>query len=163
MRCLTSSEIHKWLAGQGMHHQPLDCGVPEAGDFPMPDERRARLQFADHLSGLLAKDGNQLIEVSPTPQAKPGEWEALDRFRRNLDEQRSLISTPGHLFKSRDRADFRLMLSTLLSFPSGWSFHLYSAPSRTSLLVDERIRIWSPKKKGLRNELGRYLTRDIAA
>lgn len=163
MRCLTSSEIHKWLAGQGMHHQPLDCGVPVAGDFTMPDGRRARLQLADHLADLLAKDGNKLIEVIPTPQAQADDWETMKRFRANLDEQRTLISTPGHLFKSRDREDFRLMLSMLLGMPNGWSFYLYAAPSRTSLLVDGgRIQIWSPKK-GLRNELGRYLSADLAA
>jgi hypothetical protein len=162
MRCLTSSEIHKWLAGQGMHHQPLDCGVPEAGDFPMPTGRDTRLQLADYLANLLAKDGNKLMEINPTPQAQAGEWEALDQFRKNLDEPRTLIATPGHLFKSRDRADFRLMLSILLGFPSGWSFYIYAAPSRTIILVGERVQIWSPKK-GLRNELGRYLSSDIAA
>lgn len=162
MRCLTSSEIHKWLAGQGMHHQPLDCGVPVAGDFPIPAESQARLLLADYIAGLLSKDGNKLIEVKPAPQVQAHEWETLTRFRTNLDEQRTLISTPGHLFKSGDRADFRLMLSTLLGFPAGWSCYIYAAPSRTSILIDERVRIWSPKK-GLRNELGRYLTTDIAA
>jgi hypothetical protein len=33
MRCLTNSEIYKWPPDRGMHHQPLDCGVPVAGDF----------------------------------------------------------------------------------------------------------------------------------
>jgi hypothetical protein len=162
MRCLTSSEIHKWLAGQGMHHQPLDCGVPVAGDFPMPSERRGRLQLADYLADLLAKDGNKLVEIKPTPQARADDWETIDQFRANLDEQRPLLATAGHLFKSRDRADFRKMLSTLLGFQDGWSFYIYSAPSRTTILVEDRIQIWSPKK-GLRNELGRYLSTDLAA
>ena len=55
MRCLTSSEIHKWLAGQGMHHQPDAAGVPEAGDFPLPSEHRSRLHLASNLADLLAK------------------------------------------------------------------------------------------------------------
>lgn len=162
MRCLTSSEIHKWLAGQGLHHQPLDCGVPVAGDFSMPTERRARLQLADYLADLLSKDGNKLVEVIPKPQTRESDWETLHRFRTNLDEPRTLISTPGHLFKSKDRGDFRMMLSTLLGFEGGWSFYIYAAPSRTTLLMDDRIEIWSPKK-GLRNELGRYLSADLAA
>ena len=162
MRCLTSSEIHKWLAGQGMHHQPLDCGVPVAGDFELPSERPARLQLADHLSDLLAKDGNKLVEINPTPQARDDEWESVNRFRAELDEPRKLLTAPGHLFKSRDRDDFRQMLSILLGFQDGWSFYIYSAPSRTTILVDERIQIWSPKK-GLRNELSRYLSTDLAA
>jgi hypothetical protein len=163
MRCLTSSEIHKWLAGQGMHHQPLDCGVPVAGNFEMPAERRTRLQLADYLANLLSKDGNKLVEIIPMPQAQESDWETLNRFRTHLDEQRSLITAPGHLFKSRDRNEFRMMLSTLLGFPGGWSFYIYAAPSRTTLLFNDTIQIWSPRKKGLRNELSRYLSADLAA
>jgi hypothetical protein len=162
MRCLTSSEIHKWLAGQGMHHQPLDCGVPVAGEFRTPAERRARLQLADYLADLLAKDGNKLIEVLPMPQAQAGDWEMLARFRASHYEQRTLLSSPGHLFKSRDRNDFRMMLSMLLGSPGGWSFYIYSAPSHTTLLVRDRIDVWS-RKNGLRNELGRYLSPEMAA
>jgi hypothetical protein len=54
------------------------------------------------------------------------------------------------------------MLSTLLGFAGHWSFYIYAAPSHTSILVDDRVQIWSPKK-GLRNELGRYLTTRLAA
>ncbi len=162
MRCLTSSEIHKWLTGQGIHHQPLSNGVPVAGDYAMPTEIQARLQLADYLADLLAKDGNKLIEVNLAPQTQDGDWQLFNQFRENLDEKRPLVTTPGHLFKSRDRDEFRAMLTTLLGFPSGWSFYIYAAPSRTTLLLAERIEIWSPKK-GLRNELGRYLADDIAA
>ena len=88
MRCLTSSEIHKWLAGQGMHHQPLDSGVPEAGDFPIPTERRARMHLASYLADLLAKDGNKLVEIIPAPNARPTEWEQMTASatsQRNAD------------------------------------------------------------------------------
>ncbi len=162
MRCLTSSEIHKWLTGQGIHHQPLANGFPVAGDFQMPTTPEARLQLADYLANLLSKDGNKLIELNPAPLARPGEWEAIDRFRSGLDETRPLISAPGHLFKSRNREEFKTMLSTLLGFQTGWSFYIYAAPSRTTLLIDERIEIWSAKK-GPRNDLGRFLSQDLAA
>jgi hypothetical protein len=162
MRCLTPSEIRKWLAGQGMHHQPLDHGVPFAGDFPLPAAPRARIQLADFLATLLAKDGNQLLEVMPAPQARNDEAESLDEFRRNLDEPLGLIAAPGHLFKKRDRLDFHRLLATLLGFPGGWSFYIYSAPSRTTVLIGDRVWVWSPKK-GLRNELGRHLTATMAA
>lgn len=161
MRCLTNSEIHKWLAGQGMHHQPLACGVPVAGDFLMPNERRSRLMLADHLADLLSKDGNKLVEVLPRPQQQAEEWEHLDQFRAGLDETRPIATAPGHLFKSRDRLDFRKLLSQLTG-SGAWSFYIYAAPSHTSLLIDERIGIWTPKK-GLRNELGRYLAEPKAA
>lgn len=162
MRCLTSSEIHKWLAGQGMHHQPLDCGVPVAGEFPIPAERRARLLLADHLADLLAKDGNKLIEALPMPQVQAADWESLERFRHSRDETRALTVCPGHLFKSRDRDDFRMLLSMLLGSTGGFSFYLYSAPSHTTLRFGGQIEIWS-RKAGLRNELGRYLSAAIAA
>jgi hypothetical protein len=163
MRCLTSSEIHKWLAGQGMHHQPHAAGVPEAGDFPLPAERRSRLQLANSLADLLAKDGNKLLEIIPTPQRLSDEWEQIACFRTELDEARSAIAAPGHLFKSGDRADFRRMLAMLLGFRTGWTFYIYSAPSHTTLLIDEdRMAIWSAKK-GLRNELGRQLMARHAA
>lgn len=162
MRCLTNSEIHKWLAGQGMHHQPLDCGVPVAGDFPMPGERRSRLLLADYLADLLSKDGNKLLEILPGPQQRTPDWEWLDRFREVLGESRPLVASPGHLFKSGDRSVFRSLLSQLLGGGDVWSFYLYSAPSRTTLLINDRIEVWSPKK-GMRNELGRYLAPSQAA
>jgi hypothetical protein len=162
MRCLTSSEIHKWLAGQGMHHQPLDCGVPVAGDFPMPTERRARLHLASYLADLLAKDGNKLVEILPAPQRLAAEWEQIDHFRAALQESRALLSSPGHLFKSAGRHDFRKLLTLLLGFPNGWAFYIYSAPSHTTLLISDRIEVWSPKK-GTRNELARHLESPRAA
>jgi hypothetical protein len=162
MHCLTSSEIHKWLTGQGMHHQPLDCGVPIAGDFNLPAERRARLHLAGYLADLLSKDGNKLVEILPMPQPQDDEWEQIANFRSSLDDHRPLLTSPGHLFKSRDRNEFRSMLTMLLGFQSPWSFYIYSAPSHTTLLVGERMEIWSPKK-GLRNELGRHLAPQRAA
>jgi hypothetical protein len=162
MRCLTNSEIHKWLAGQGMHHQPLDCGVPVAGDFPIPGERRSRLMLADYLADLLSKDGNKLLEILPGPQRQPEEWQMIDRFRAVLDEERPLIIAPGHLFKSRDRKEFRSLLALLLGSENGWSFYIYSAPSRTTLLISDRIEVWS-SKKGTRNEIARHLASPQAA
>ncbi len=156
MRCLTNSEIHKWLAGQGMHHQPLECGVPVAGDFPMPGERRSRLALADYLAGLLAKDGNKLLEILPGPQRQTDDWQELHYFRSSLEERCSVIETPGHLFKSGDRQTFRSLLAQLLGGAGSWSFYVYGAPSHTTLLMRDRIEVWSPKK-GIRNELGRYL------
>ena len=162
MRCLTNSEIHKWLAGQGMHHQPLDCGVPVAGDFPIPSERRSRLMLADYLADLLSKDGNKLLEILPGSQQQTELWEPLDRFRAGLDETRSLITAPGHLFKSGDRREFRSLLGQLLGAEHGGCFYIYAAPSHTTLLIHDRIEVWSPKK-GMRNELGRHLVPSQAA
>lgn len=162
MRCLTNSEIHKWLAGQGMHHQPLECGVPVAGDFPIPVERRSRLMLADYLADLLMKDGNKLLEIIPGPQQQGEDWELLDRFRSEMTETRSVITAPGHLFKSGDRLEFRTLLAQLLGARDGWTFYLYSAPSHTTLRIHDRIEVWSPKK-GLRNELGRHLETPQAA
>lgn len=162
MRCLTNSEMKKWLAGQGMHHQPLDCGVPVAGDFAIPAERRGRLLLADYLADLLSKNSNKLLEILPGPQQHGEDWELLDRFRAGHDETRSLIATPGHLFKSGDRQPFRSLLSQLLGSQNGWSFYIYAAPSHTTLLINDRIEVWSPKK-GLRNELGRHLAAPQAA
>ena len=156
MRCLTNSEIHKWLAGQGMHHQPLDGGVPVAGDFPIPTERRSRLTLADYLADLLAKDGNQLVEILPGPHPHAEDGELLHSFRSGLDKGRPLITAPGHLFKSGSRREFRILLARLLGARDGWAFYIYSAPSHTTLLIHDRIEVWSPKK-GMRNELGRYL------
>lgn len=162
MRCLTNSEIHKWLAGQGMHHQPLENGVPVAGDFPIPTESRSRSLLADYLADLLGKDGNKLLEVLPGPQQAAGDWEILEKFRAGLNETRPLVATPGYLFKSGDREVFHDLLAQLLSAGPGWSFYIYSAPSRTMLLIHDRIEVWSPKK-GVRNELGRYLLPSQAA
>lgn len=162
MRCLTNSEIHKWLAGQGMHHQPLECGVPVAGGFPIPAERRSRLMLADYLADLLSKDGNKLLEILPGPQTQSEDWALLDRFRSDLQETRPLIAAPGHLFKSGDRKEFRSLLSHLLGAKEGWSFYLYSAPSHTTVLIHDRVEVWSPKK-GIRNELGRHLVTPQAA
>ena len=128
----------------------------------MPTERRARLHLATYLADLLAKDGNKLVEILPAPQRQPEEWEQIDHFRAALDESRSVISAPGHLFKSADRADFRRMLTMLLGFQNGWSIYIYSAPSHTTLLINDRIEVWSPKK-GMRNELSRHLTPQRAA
>ena len=144
MRCLTKSEIHKWLAGQGMHHQPLDRGVPVAGEFPLPSGQQPRLDLAAYLADLLAKDGNKLIEILPSPDAA------------------AAGSQPGHLFKGGDREAFREMLADLLDRPDGHAFYVYTAPSRTTLLINGRLEVWSPKK-GTRNELGRYLTTPRAA
>jgi len=162
MRCLTNSEIHKWLAGQGMHHQPQDCGVPVAGDFPIPGERRSRLMLADYLADLLAKDGNKLVEIPAGPERLTAEYEMIDRFREGLGETRPLNATPGHLFKSNDRSEFRSILSQLLGAENSWSFYIYSLPSRTALFIGNRIEVWSPKK-GMRNDLGRYLVPSQAA
>ncbi|MGL4398315.1 MAG: hypothetical protein ACRCXD_00475 [Luteolibacter sp.] len=162
MRCLTNSEIHKWLAGQGMHHQPLECGVPVAGDFPSPTERRSRLMLADYLADLLAKDGNKLVEILPGPQENIEESTSIQCFRAAREEIRPLITTPGHLFKSGDRTDFRSLLNLLLGSGRVWSFYIYAAPSHSTLIIGDRIEVWSPKK-GMRNELGRYLVPSQAA
>lgn len=162
MRCLTNSEIHKWLAGQGMHHQPLDCGVPVAGDFPIPSERRSRLALADYLASLLSKDGNKLLEILPGPPLRVADWEQLQNFRARLDDDRPVTAAPGHLFKSGDHQLFCSLLAQLLGSPGAWSFYIYGAPSRTTLLLGERIEVWSPKK-GIRNGLGRYLAVPQAA
>lgn len=162
MRCLTNSEIHKWLAGQGMHHQPLECGVPVAGDFPGPTDRRGRLMLADYLADLLSKDGNKLVELLPGPQESLEDVGLIDCYRAARDEVRSLLSSPGHLFKSGDRSDFPSLLHLLLGSPCVWSFYIYAAPSHTTLLIGERVEVWSPKK-GTRNELGRYLVPSRAA
>ena len=162
MRCLTPSQIRTWLAGQGMHHQPLDCGVPEAGDFSLPSERRARLRLADHIADLLAKDGNKLIELLPSPKPADIDWDPITRFRDTAGETGPWWSSPGHLFKSRDRATFRQMVSILLGLDGGLSFYIYAAPSHTTLLIANRVEIWSTKK-GPRNELGRHLEPQRAA
>lgn len=118
--------------------------------------------LADYLADLLSKDGNKLLEILPGPQQHDDEWELLNRFREDLDETRSLIAAPGHLFKSGDRQQFRNLLCRLLGSQNGWSFYIYAAPSHTTLLINDRIEVWSPKK-GLRNELGRYLAEPQAA
>ena len=118
--------------------------------------------LADYLADLLSKDGNKLVEILPGPQQETEDWELLDRFRADLDETRSLITAPGHLFKSADRREFRSLLTRLLGARSAWSFYIYAAPSHTTLLVNDRIEVWSPKK-GVRNELGRHLAPPQAA
>ena len=118
--------------------------------------------LADYLADLLSKDGNKLLEILPGPQQRTPDWELLDRFREVLGESRPLVASPGHLFKSGDRRDFRSLLSQLLGAGDAWSFYIYSAPSRTTLLINDRIEVWSPKK-GMRNELGRYLAPSQAA
>ncbi len=118
--------------------------------------------LADYLADLLAKDGNKLLEILPGPQQDTDDWELRDRFRANLDETRPLLTAPGHLFKSGDRRDFRSLLAQLMGAKNGWSFYLYSAPSHTTLLINDRIEVWSPKK-GIRNELGRHLAPPQAA
>ncbi len=119
--------------------------------------------LADYLADLLSKDGNKLIEILPGPQRETEEWAMLDRFRSALDETRSLITAPGHLFKSGDRRDFRSLLTQLMGSENLWSFYIYAAPSHTSLLIqNDLIEMWSPKK-GMRNELGRYLVPSQAA
>jgi hypothetical protein len=162
MRCLTNSEIHQWLTGQGMRHQPLDCGVPIAGDYSIPTERRTRLILADYLADLLSKDGNKLLEILPSPQQESEDWALLDRFRARLGEDRPLLSASGHLFKSADRQEFRNLLAQLMGSENAWSFYIYAAPSRTSFLIRDRIELWS-HKKGICNELGRYLAPSEAA
>lgn len=162
MRCLTNSEIYEWLAGQGMHHQPLDCGVPVGGDFPNPIRSESRLELADYFADLLTKDGNKLVEILPGPPRLTEEREQMARFRAGFDETRSLITAPGHLFKSGDRQDFRRLLTQLLGYGDGWSFYIYAAPSRTTLLIHDRIEVWSPKR-GMCNELGRHLAPPQAA
>jgi hypothetical protein len=163
MRCLTNSEIHKWLAGQGMHHQPLNGGVPVAGDFSLPAERRSRLMLADYLADLLSKDGNKLLEILPSPQHGTEDWEQLACFRQGFGEERPLIAAPGHLFKSSGREDFRSLLAQMFGAQEMASFYIYAAPSRTTLLIiADRVEVWSPKK-GVRNEIGRYLAPSQAA
>lgn len=118
--------------------------------------------LADYLADLLSKDGNKLLEILPGPQQETEDWELLDRFRADLDEPRPIIAAPGHLFKSGDRREFRTLLSQLLGSRDVWSFYIYAAPSRTTLLISNRIEVWSPKK-GMRNELGRHLMPQQAA
>lgn len=140
----------------------MDCGVPVAGDFTIPEDRRSRLMLADYLADLLSKDGNKLLEIMPGPQQQAEDWEQLEQFRTSRDETRSLIDSPGHLFKSANRRDFRILLSQLLGSRNGWSFYIYAAPSHTTLLIHDRIEVWS-QKKGIRNELGRHLAPQQAA
>lgn len=118
--------------------------------------------LADYLADLLDKDGNKLLEILPGSQRQADDWEVLNRFRAGLEETRPLLATPGHLFKSGDRREFRSLLGQLLGSESCWSFYIYAAPSRTALLITDRIEMWSPKK-GLRNELGRHLASPQAA
>lgn len=160
MRCLTNSEINKWLAGQGMRHQPLEAGVPVAGEFPSPAGGQDRQALAETLADLLAKDGNKLVEILPGPGPGPKAWALLDGFRSEAGEERTVIATPGHLFKSGDREAFRGLLTHLTDFP--WTFYIYAAPSRTIVRVGGSIGIWS-LKKGPRNELGRHLAPEQAA
>jgi len=102
------------------------------------------------------------VKILPGPQQETEEWALVDRFRAGLDETRPLITAPGHLFKSGDRRDFRSLLTQLLGAENGWSFYIYAAPSHTTLRIHDRIEVWSPKK-GMRNELGRYLVPSQAA
>ncbi|WP_193211385.1 hypothetical protein [Luteolibacter marinus] len=163
MHCLKSSEIKKWLTGQGMHHQPLAAGVPIAGEYEMPADPSSRLALADSLARLLTKDGTKLIEVIPPNGACDArDQQKLDAYRCQHQEERPIGLAPGHLFKSRDRDEFPRMLSMLLGFGPAWGLYVYSAPSRTTLLVNSRIDIWSIKR-GLRNELGRWLPASRAA
>lgn len=162
MRCLTNSEIHKWLAGQGMHHQPLACGVPVAGEYSLPAERRSRLALVDCLTGLLSKDGNKLVEILPGPQPGSEEWEQISCFRSGLGESRPLIAAPGHLFKGGSHQEFRNLLTQLLGARDGWGFYIYSAPSHTTLHIEGQVGVWC-QKKGARNELARQLLPSQAA
>lgn len=118
--------------------------------------------LADYLADLLSKDGNKLLEILPGPQRQTEDWQMIDRFRGVLDETRPLIAAPGHLFKSGHRKEFRSLLALLLGSENSLSFYIYSAPSRTSLLISDRIEVWSPKK-GMRNELARHLAPPQAA
>jgi hypothetical protein len=114
------------------------------------------------LVDLLSKDGNKLVEILPGPQQVPEEWEKISYFRRELGEVRPLIHSPGHLFKSGNRDEFHRLLSLAMEAEDIRPFYVYCAPSRTTLLVGQRMEIWSPKK-GTRNELARYLAPQQAA
>lgn len=162
MLCLTSSEIKKWLTGQGMHHQPMAAGVPIAGEYPLPIDRRSRSQFGSNLADLLAKDGNKLIEIIPPHDSPSREVDELLQYRSAISETRPITKVPGHLFKSRDREAFRQILPIILGLPSEWGVYLYSAPSHTTLLLNQQVNIWSIKR-GLRNELSRWLSEPKAA
>jgi hypothetical protein len=120
------------------------------------------LVLAEYLADLLSKDGNKLLEILPGPQQETEDWELLDAFRAGNEELRPLLASPGHLFKSGDRREFRMLLTQLLGSKNAWAFYIYSAPSRTTLFLHDRIEVWSPKK-GMRNELGRYLAPPQAA
>ena len=115
-----------------------------------------------YLAGLLSNDGNKLLEILPGPPLRVDDWEQLQNFRARLEDDRPVTAAPGHLFKSGDHQLFRSLLAQLLESPGAWSFYIYGAPSRTTLLLGERIEVWSPKK-GIRNELGRYLALPQAA
>ena len=157
MNCLKTSEIKKWLAGQGMRHQPLECGVPIAGEYELPADPLSRLKLAHDLADLLIKDGNKMVELVPTSPIHEDDIMLLEAFRAQSGEDRPLASAPGHLFKSRDREDFRRMLAMALGFQRGWDLYIYSAPSGNSLLIGDHIEIWATKR-GLRNSLNRILT-----
>lgn len=118
--------------------------------------------LADYLSDLLSKDGNQLVEILPGPRSNIEDVALIDQFRAARAESRQLVTSPGHLLKSGDKSDFRTLLSLLLGSSGAWTFYIYSAPSHTTLLIGERIEVWSPKK-GVRNEIGRYLMPSQAA
>ena len=118
--------------------------------------------LADYLADLLSKDGNKLVELLPGPQEIIGESASIEDFRTARSENRPLITSPGHLFKSGDRNDFRSLLNLLLGSGGVLWFYVYAAPSHTTLLIGDRIEVWSPKK-GMRNELGRYLVPSRAA
>lgn len=157
MNCLKTSEIKKWLAGQGMRHQPLECGVPIAGEYELPAEPPSRLKLAHDLADLLVKDGTKIVELVPTAPVHEGDFMRLEEFRTQAGEGRPLTTAPGHLFKSRDREDFRKMLTMALGFHRGWDLYIYSAPSGNSLRIGDHIEIWATKR-GLRNSLNRILT-----
>lgn len=157
MNCLKTSEIKKWLTGQGMRHQPMDCGVPIAGEYELPNEASSRLKLANDLADLLTKDGTKMVELVPTAPLHEQDLMRLEKFRTESGEERPLSDAPGHLFKSRDRDAFRKMLTMALGFHRGWDLYIYSAPSGNSLLIGDHIDIWATKR-GLRNSLDRLLT-----
>ncbi|MGD9420568.1 MAG: hypothetical protein Q7R22_016645 [Verrucomicrobiota bacterium JB025] len=156
MKYLKTSEIKKWLTGQGMRHQPLDCGVPIAGEYHLPTGAIQRSRLAADLADMLSKDGTKLVEIIPSGSIHPDDLMRLNQFRANFGEHGQIIETPGQLFKSGDRAAFREMLAMIFTFKSGWTLYVYSAPSGNTLLIGDQIDIWATKK-GLRNALAKRL------
>lgn len=111
----------------------------------------------------MRKDGNKLIEILPGGGSLTAERAGIERYRARWEESRPLEVAPGHLFKSRDGDEFREMMSALFGSERGWEMYVYCAPSRTTLLVSDRIEMWSVKKGGLRNQLRKRLDLGLAA
>ncbi len=135
MRCVTESEVTKWLSERSIPNAPYqgDATPRHYLQFFAPSTYRQQDALARHYYEQIIPDSDSLIHMRDWSLYQQSEMIAISGLRSSCGEDRMLIDSPGHTLAPSEKEIGISLFALSTSF--AWSSYVYS-PHHCSTLYN---------------------------